>query len=106
MHVLAAKSVLDHMEGRLKMVPERATTRITEIPGRHKLEICKKPSTSQRGWNNRKGDAIKFLRLIGDRSRILEIFGNEPYEAVRMLLKSGTEERPGQVTIDLGGRGA
>ena len=106
LHVLAAKSVLDHMEERLEMVRERTATKIIAIPGRYKLEVCKKPSVSQQEWNSRKADAIEFLSLITGKSDIRKIFGDTRYERVELLLKSSTNEGPRRVTIDLGGQRA
>jgi hypothetical protein len=102
LHVLADKTVLEHMEGRLRAVAERITIKtVTAIPGRHRLEIHKKPSIAQREWNSQKGDAIEFFLLIGDRSTIREIFGGKLDEAVELLLKSGTDENLRRVTIDV-----
>jgi hypothetical protein len=105
LHVLAAKPVLDHMEGRLEMVRERTSTKITAIPGRYKLEIRKKPSISQQEWSRRKAHANGFLLMIGERSEIRKIFGDTRYERVQMLLKTNTNKNTRRVTIDLGGQG-
>ena len=106
LHVMATQPTLDHMKGRLQMIPDRTTTRITAIPGRHKMEIRKKTTASQQEWNSRNGAAKEFLSLVGEKSEIRKIFGNTRYESVELLLKSSDEESTRRVTIDLGERGA
>ena len=101
-HVLADKSVLDHMEERLATVPERIVTRLTVIPGRHMLKVYKKPSALRQEWNNRRDDANSFLSLIGGRGTIRKIFSGQPDEAIEMLLKSDLQESSHPVIIDLG----
>jgi len=101
LHVLATKSILDHMKGHLQRIPQRTKTRFTAIQGRHKMEVRRQLSPSQQEWNSRKGKARNFLSLIGERGEIRKIFGDTRHESVELLLEPDNVETR-RMTIDLG----